>query len=205
MRTSTSRGFNKRRRRTAVSSSSGEETSRGRGVLSWVITIGVAVGIALCIRTFVMEVYVVPSGSMLETIQEGDRLVGEKVSFRFRSPEQGEVVTFRDPADKATTLIKRVIATGGQTVDLVDGVVYVDGQALDEPYTLGKRSDPIERAGSPFGTISYPYTVPEGCVWVMGDNRTNSLDSRYFGAVEVSDVTSRAAFIFWPFSDAKSF
>lgn len=180
------------------------EPSRGHAVLSWVVTIAVAVAVALVFRAFVAEVYVVPSGSMLETIQEGDRLVGEKVSFRFRSPEAGEVITFRDPADRDTTLIKRVIAVGGQTVDLQDGTVYVDGQALDEPYTLGKRTDPINREASPFGTISYPFTVPEGYVWVMGDNRTNSLDSRYFGAVPVSDVTSRAAFIFWPISDASS-
>lgn len=181
-----------------------EQPSRGHALLSWVLTIAIAVAIALFVRVFVAEVYVVPSGSMLETIQEGDRLVGEKVSFRFRSPEAGEVVTFIDPADRDTTLIKRVIAVGGQTVDLQDGVVYVDGQALDEPYTLGKRSDPITVEASPFGTISYPFTVPEGYVWVMGDNRTNSLDSRYFGAVPVSDVTSRAAFIFWPLSDASS-
>lgn len=181
------------------------EPSRGHALLSWVITIAIAVAVALVFRMFVAEVYVVPSGSMLETIQEGDRLVGEKVSYHFRSPEQGEVITFRDPEDKSTTLIKRVIAVGGQTVDLRDGVVYVDGQALDEPYTLGKRSDPINRADSPFGTMSYPFTVPQGYVWVMGDNRTNSLDSRYFGAVPVSDVTSRAVFIFWPFSDASTF
>lgn len=180
------------------------EASRGHAFLSWVVTIGIAIVIALLFRTFVAEVYVVPSGSMLETIQEGDRLVGEKVSFHFRSPEQGEVVTFLDPEDHQTILIKRVIAVGGQTVDLQDGTVYVDGQALDEPYTLGKRTGPIVRDASPFGTISYPFTVPDGYVWVMGDNRTNSLDSRYFGAVPVSDVTSRAAFIFWPISDAST-
>jgi len=184
-----------------------EEDERRRGPLGviaeFVITIAIALGLAVVLRTFVFEVYEVPTGSMLETIQEGDRLVGEKISYHFEDPKQGDVVTFDNPDGSGTTLIKRVIATGGQTVDLVDGVVYVDGEPLDEPYTLGKASDPLPYSLS--GTeISYPYTVPEGSVWVMGDNRTNSLDSRYFGTIRVDDITSRAVFIFWPFSDAQA-
>lgn len=173
------------------------------GVIEMVITVAVAIAVALLLRTFVFEVYVVPTGSMLETIQEGDRLVGEKITYRYSEPKQGDIVTFSNPDGSDTTLIKRVIATGGQTVNLVDGVVYVDGVALDEPYTLGKASYPLDYSLTGV-TMSYPYTVPEGSVWVMGDNRTNSLDSRYFGAVSVDDITSRAVFIFWPFSDAQT-
>ena len=173
------------------------------GVIEMVITVAVALAVALLLRTFVFEVYEVPTGSMLETIQEGDRLVGEKVTYRYSEPKQGDIVTFSNPDGSDTTLIKRVIATGGQTVNLVDGVVYVDGVALDEPYTLGKASYPLDYSLTGV-TMSFPYTVPEGSVWVMGDNRTNSLDSRYFGAVSVDDITSRAVFIFWPFSDARS-
>ena len=179
--------------------------SRGflSGVIEMVITVAVALAVALLLRTFVFEVYEVPTGSMLETIQEGDRLVGEKITYRYSEPKQGDIVTFSNPDGSDTTLIKRVIATGGQTVNLVDGVVYVDGVALDEPYTLGKASYPLDYSLTGV-TMSYPYTVPEGSVWVMGDNRTNSLDSRYFGAVSVDDITSRAVFIFWPFSDAQT-
>lgn len=177
--------------------------STARGVLEWVVVLAAALGIALLLRTFVVETFIVPSGSMLDTIQEGDTLIGEKVSYYTRTPEAGEIVTFKDPEDPDTTLIKRVIATGGQTVNLVDGTVYVDGEALDEPYTEGKPSYPLPQQSALVGEISYPYTVPEGSIWVMGDNRTNSLDSRYFGAVQVSDVTSHALFIFWPFTDAK--
>ena len=173
------------------------------GVIEMVITVAVALAVALLLRTFVFEVYEVPTGSMLETIQEGDRLVGEKVTYRYSEPKQGDIVTFSNPDGSDTTLIKRVIATGGQTVNLVDGVVYVDGVALDEPYTLGKASYPLDYSLTGV-SVSFPYTVPEGSVWVMGDNRTNSLDSRYFGAVSVDDITSRAVFIFWPFSDAQS-
>ena len=174
--------------------------------LDWVITIAVGVVLALFLRTYVAEVYLVPSGSMLETIQEGDRLLGEKITYLTSSPQQGDIVTFRDPEDPDTTLIKRVIATGGQTVDLRDGVVYVDGEALDEDeYTLGKPTYALDQHASNLSeNISYPYTVPEGYVWVMGDNRTNSLDSRYFGPVSEDTVTSKALFIFWPFSDART-
>lgn len=165
----------------------------------WVVwALVVAAAAAFVLRTFVAMAYVVPTGSMLDTIQEGDVLLGEKVSLNFRDPEPGDVVTFRSPLD-GDTLIKRVIAVGAQTVDLVGGVVYVDGEALDEPYTEGKPTYSLsDLEGS--AQISYPYTVPEGTVWVMGDNRTNSKDSRYFGAVSVDDVTSRAVFIYWPLS-----
>ena len=93
-------------------------------------------------------------------------------------------------------LIKRVIAVGGQTVDLRDGAVYVDGEKLDEPYTEGKQSKPLSNSNG----ITYPYKVPEGEIWVMGDNRTNSLDSRVFGSVPVENVTGHAFWRYWPLS-----
>jgi signal peptidase I len=176
---------------------------KGNGFLDVVVTILVALGVALLLRTFVVGVYEVPSGSMLETIQEGDLLLGEKVSLNWESPKAGDIVTFDSPREPGTTLVKRVIAMGGQTVDLRDGNVYVDGVQLDESsYTLGKPSYSLsDQAGS--AGITYPYTVPDGCIWVMGDNRTNSLDSRYFGAVRVSSVTSKILCIYWPISDVK--
>lgn len=170
---------------------------RIRGILEWVLVFAVAICASLLIRRFVVEFYKVPSGSMIETIQEGDNVVGEKISFRSRAPQAGEIVTFDDPTGSGYTLIKRVIATGGQQVDIKDGVVYVDGVAQDEPYTQGKPSYPLSQQ-APGVTVSFPYTVPEGYLWVMGDNRTNSLDSRYFGAIPVSSVTSRAVWTYWP-------
>lgn len=173
-------------------------------VLELLITLALALALSLVARRFVVESYEIPSGSMLETIQIGDRLIGEKVSYRFGSPQPGDIVTFNyvDPDTGADeTLIKRVVAVGGQTVDLVGGVVYVDGVALDEPYTRGLPSNSLSDVAGSAG-ISYPYVVPEGTIWVMGDNRTNSRDSRYFGPVDEDEVTSRALFIFWPFSDA---
>ncbi|MCH3968269.1 MAG: signal peptidase I [Atopobiaceae bacterium] len=183
-------------------SDSGHE--RLSSALEWVLIIVAAVGFALLIRTFVAEPFEIPSGSMQDTLEVGDRILGEKVSYHFRSPQAGDIVTFTDPDDEGTTLIKRVIATEGQTVDLEDGVVYVDGQALSESYTEGKRSDPISSHAKGLDQdVTYPYVVPEGSIWVMGDNRTNSLDSRYFGAIPVSNVTTRALATFWPLSDWK--
>lgn len=178
------------------------EVSTARAVGEWIAVIGIAVAAALTIRAFVAEIYEVPSGSMLDTIQLGDRLIGEKLSYHFKTPQAGEVVTFIDPDDSSTTLIKRVIATAGQTVDLRDGVLYIDGVAQDEPYTEGKPSYPLTQHSARIAEIQYPYTVPDGCIWVMGDSRTNSLDSRYFGPVSVSSVTSHGLFIFWPVQDA---
>ncbi len=178
--------------------------SPARGILEFVVSIIVAVAIAVFLRVFVIGVYQVPSGSMLETIQEGDLLVGEKVTLRFDTPKAGDVITFDSPMNPGTTLIKRVIATGGQTIDLRDGIVYVNGVALDESsYTLGKATNSLSDFEGSAG-IQYPYTVPENCVFCMGDNRTNSLDSRYFGPVSVSAVTSKALFIYWPISDIRT-
>ena len=168
-------------------------------VVELLVMVGAAFVFTFGILHFVAYPYWIPSQSMLETLQVGDNIVGEKITYRTSSPKAGDVITFINPEDATETLVKRVIATEGQTVTLVGGAVYVDGVALDEPYTGGKPSYELARHGSNLSeNVSYPYTVPEGCVWVMGDNRTNSLDSRYFGAIEVSSVTSHAVWIFWP-------
>lgn len=157
-------------------------------------------------RAFVCETFVVPSGSMLDTIRVGDLLLGEKVTPRVSGVHDGEVVTFYDPDGSGTILVKRVIATAGQSVDLRDGQVYVDDSALSEPYAGGRPTLPTKAWLNEAldGPVSYPCTVPDGCVWVMGDNRTDSLDSRYFGAVPVSSVTSHVLCVWWPLADAST-
>lgn len=175
-------------------------TPRSRGVLKTVLSwAGYAVAVfalAWGMQAFVVCPYTIPSGSMENTIEIGDNVWSEKVSYYFRDVEPGDIVTFADPEIPGRTLIKRVIAVGGQTVDLIDGVVYVDGVALDEPYTEGQPTAPLKTATGV--DITYPYTVPQGDIWVMGDNRTNSADSRYFGSIDESSVTGRAVVIYWP-------
>ena len=171
----------------------------GPGILGRFFSFLLAVVIVLVgawvLRTFVIEPFKVPSGSMESTIMTDDMLFAEKVSYYFTDPQQGDIVVFSDPQIPSRTLIKRVIATEGQTVNLVDGVVYVDGTALDEPYVQGA-SEPLRPASNV--SITYPYTVPEGCLWVMGDNREDSSDSRYFGPIDVNSVFGKAFVVYWP-------
>ena len=166
-----------------------------RHCISFLVIIAVVLVCSYGIRTYMIEPFEVPSGSMEDTIMTGDMVFAEKVSYLVGSPHQGDIVVFSDPQIPSRVLIKRVVATGGQTVDLIDGVVYVDGVAQHESYIQGE-SYPLSTAGNVY--LSYPYTVPSDCVWVMGDNRENSADSRYFGPITTSTVFGRAIVTYWP-------
>jgi signal peptidase I len=166
-----------------------------RQVVEFVATLAIAFLVAQAVRTWVIQPFVVPTGSMLPTIQLSDQVLANKFVYRFSGPVRGDIVVLDDPAGQVGTLIKRVIAVGGQTVDLRDGAVVVDGSALVEPYTHGQPSEPL-----PGSTITFPYKIPADSVWVMGDNRTQSQDSRWFGAVPLSSVHGRAFFIYWPWA-----
>lgn len=163
-----------------------------RELVEFLIVIVAAVVITTVLRAFVIDQYKIPSGSMEPTIEIGDRLFAEKVTYRFGQPMPGDIVTFDDPIEAGRVLIKRCIAVEGQTVDLIDGKVVVDGIALDEPYTQGKPSSPLDTMTGV--TLSYPFTIPADSIWVMGDNRTNSLDSRYFGPIPDDKLIGRALF-----------
>jgi signal peptidase I len=128
---------------------------------------------------------------MRPTIMEEDRVLAEKITYRFnREPATGDIVVFDDPLGEHPQLIKRVIAVGGQTVDVQGDSVVVDGRTLDESYTHGVPTEP--------GSIELPVTVPDGYVWLMGDNRPNSGDSRFFGPRPVNTVRGRAFWTYWP-------
>lgn len=164
-----------------------------RSIISLLVMLLLIIGLSWGLRTYVFQAYEIPSGSMEETIQIGDMVFSEKVTYYTRSPEPGDIVTFADPEVAGRTLIKRCIAVAGQTINIDQtGVLYIDGVAQSESYTDGKVTLPLD------SDITYPYTVPEGSIWVMGDNRTNSQDSRYFGAIKVSTVTGRAVLTYWP-------
>ncbi len=167
-----------------------------RSFLNILICVAVVLVAAWGIRTYVCEPFEVPSGSMETTIMTGDRIFAEKVSYHFSSPKAGDVVVFADPQVSSRVLVKRVIATAGQKVSMSGGYVYVDGERLTESYAQGD-SYPLSNNASNV-SISYPYTVPTGCVWVMGDNRENSSDSRYFGSIPVSSIFGKAVVTYWP-------
>jgi len=161
-----------------------------RWILETVLMVVVAVLLAQGIKAFIVQPFVIPTGSMESTIMIGDRVLAEKITYHFREPEPGDVIVFNDPTARHPQLIKRIIAVGGQEIDIRDDHVYVDGELLDEPYVHGLPTTP--------GTEPMPLTVPDGYVWVMGDNRPNSGDSRFIGPQPVSAVLGRAFTIYWP-------
>lgn len=170
-----------------------------KGLLEWVIVIVIACVATFAIRSFIIEPYVVPTGSMESTIEIGDQVLAEKITVELgMGVKAGDIVVFHNPDSTSDhdVLVKRVIATAGQTVDLIDGTVYVDGEALSEDYATGQ-SQPLASQANGV-SISYPYTVPEGCIWVMGDNRENSADSRYFGAIDSKNVIGVVVLRYWP-------
>ncbi len=176
-----------------------ERPAKEESTLRWFIETALLVLLAFAlaqgIKTFVVQPFIVPTGSMLPTIELKDYLLAEKLSYRFSgSPQPGQIVVFKNPQrdPSAPILIKRLIAVGGQTVDLKDGAVYVNGKKLDEPYTHGKPSYQLNPA------IPYPMVLPQGTYWMMGDNRTNSGDSREFGPVSASDIIGHAVWTYWP-------
>jgi len=171
-----------------------DQTSVGRWLVETALLLIVAFVLAQGVKAFVVQPFVIPTGSMTPTIGIGDYVLAEKLSYRLGgAPQQGDIVVFDDPMQQHPQLIKRVIAVGGQSVDVRDGRVYVDDEALTEPYVHGESTTP--------GTVETPLTVPEGSVWLMGDNRPNSGDSRYFGTRPVSSIHGRAFWTYWPPDD----
>jgi signal peptidase I len=174
-----------------------EEASFTRWFIETALLVVLAIVLAQGIKGFIAQPFIVPTGSMIPTIELRNYLLAEKISYRFiRKPQYKDIVVFNNPTHDpaAPILIKRLIATGGQVVNLKDGAVYVDGKKLDEPYTYGKPSYPLNP------NIRYPFTVPADSYWMMGDNRTNSGDSREFGPVPASAVIGHAVWTYWPVS-----
>jgi signal peptidase I len=169
-----------------------ETTSTARWLIETALLVLLAFALAQGIKMFLVQPFVIPTGSMEPTIAIGNRVLAEKLSFTVlgKTPSYGDIVVFDDPAGQHPQLIKRVIAVGGQTVDVKDGAVWVDGQKLDEPYIHGEPNEP--------GTVPLPITIPQGSVWLMGDNRTNSGDSRFFGPVPVENIRGHAVWTYWP-------
>jgi signal peptidase I len=171
----------------------------------------VALLLAFVIRAFVVQAFKIPSGSMLETLQIGDHLLVTKFAYDLRlpstvfldttdgkvlytvsDPERGDIIVFKYPEDETKDFIKRIIALPGETIEIRDKAVYIDGQLLDEPYVRHTKHT-MEPVRDNFG----PYTVPEGRYFVMGDNREASHDSRWWGPVKREKIVGKALVIYW--------
>jgi signal peptidase I len=170
---------------------------RRRAFVDWVIVIGVALLVAFLVRTFVLAHFVVDGTSMATTLHDGDRVFVNKLSYRLHDPHRGDVVVLHEL--NGTTdrdLIKRVIGLPGDTIEMRNCDVTIDGKHLDEPYL-----DPeIVTPGNCGGDLQ-PTVVPKDHVFVMGDNRAGSLDSRNLGPIADKDLVGRAFVVFWPKSD----
>ena len=165
-----------------------------RGVVEWVIILAVAVLAALLLRGFVVQPYFIPSGSMETTLDIGDKVLVNKLSYDFHPVHRGDIVVFAKPANDYSPgikdLIKRVIGLPGETISASGGSVYINGSKLAEPW-LPKGTQTAD-----FG----PVTIPPGEYFVMGDNRGDSADSRVIGPIPKKLIVGRAFLIVWPLS-----
>ena len=174
---------------------SSQTRSSLRNTVEWVAVIVVAVLVALLIKTFVVQAFRIPSASMVPTLEQGDRVLVNKISYDAHGLNRGDVVVFTRPEslaagpDDPKDLIKRVIGLPGEEISTRDGRVYVDGRLLDEPYLAE-------------GTMTYgieePLEVPEDKILVLGDNRGDSTDGRVFGPIDPETIVGRAFMIMWP-------
>ncbi len=164
--------------------------------------------LALIIRAFVVQAFKIPSGSMIPTLLIGDHLLvnkflyGTKIPFTdkkilvFRKPEKGDIIVFKYPENPKKDFIKRVIATEGDVIEERDKIIYINGKAANEPYAY--HSDKYVRTAGNNPRDSFgPLIVPNDKLFVMGDNRDQSYDSRYWGFVDLKEVLGEALIIYW--------
>ena len=172
----------------------------GRGAkafFDWALVVVIALVVALGVRTFLLAHFVVEGSSMYSTLETGDRVFVNKVSYRLHDPNRGDVVVLHEiRGTSERDLIKRVIAVGGEEIEMRSCEVRVGGQLLLEPYLDPTVVTP-GNCGGDFG----PLIVPEGTVFVMGDNRAGSQDSRALGPILLDDIVGRAFVVFWPRSN----
>lgn len=169
------------------------ETTRAfaRGLLEIFQALAIAVVISIGLNVFVVQVTEVRQRSMEPTLNSGDRVLVSKVDYRLHPPERGDIIVFTPPIDTGIPFVKRVIALGGDTVDVRDGKVFVNGQPLTEPYAVG-----ATQPRNP--SVRFPLQVPRDSVFVLGDNRPVSGDSREWGAVRDVSVIGKVTIRFWP-------
>ncbi|MFZ4719982.1 MAG: signal peptidase I [Ilumatobacteraceae bacterium] len=170
---------------------------KGSAWAEWIIVIVVAVTAALVVRAFVLQQFAVSGHSMDTTLHDGDRVLVNKLSYRLHDPNRGDVVVLKTIEGAGERdLIKRVVALPGESIEYRNCVLYIDGRELIEPYL-----DPTVVTPTACGGDHPKSVVPANHVFVMGDNRGGSKDSRDIGPVDYSDLLGRAFVIIWPTSD----
>lgn len=156
-----------------------------------------AVALALTIRTFIIAPFKIPSGSMHPTLLEGDRILVNKFIYRFHEPRRGDIIVFRYPNDPKRPFIKRLAGLGGETIEIRDGHLLVNGQLIEGDGMLSTNHY-VNVEESPYGQVHEVTHIPEGQFFVLGDNSGSSHDSRFWGFVPKRLLIGRAVCIFWP-------
>lgn len=181
--TTISRRARRDRRRNASKKSGG-------GILEFLVILVVSFVLVFgFVRPFVVEAFWIPSASMVPTLKYGDRVLVNKFIYRFTEPERGDIVVFKSVQGDGQDLIKRVVGVPGDKISVRGGRLFVNGEPQREPYVNRKYPD---------RSFAAPTTVPENHVFVMGDNRANSQDSRVFGPVPEKNIEGEAFLRFWP-------
>lgn len=171
-----------------------QEKNRTKEILGWVLSIGVAICAAFLIRAFIFEIILVDGESMVPTLHTDERVAVEKLTRYGGLPERGDIIIVKYP-NMDGTFVKRAIGLPGDTVEIKNSTVYINGEPLEETYT----------SQEPYADME-AITVPEDQVFVMGDNRAHSLDSRadYIGSIPRESIVGHGLFVIWPFSEMHS-
>jgi len=163
-------------------------------IREWIESIIIAVVLALLVRAFIIQAFKIPTGSMRPTLVENDRIFVSKFIYRFREPQVGDVIVFKDVEEKKKDLIKRLIAKEGDVVEIVKGRIKINGKLVDEPPI----SEFYYYSRGGFGREGMDIRIPESSFYVLGDNSASSKDSRYWGFVPRKNIIGKAVLIYWP-------
>lgn len=166
-----------------------EDTTLGKELLSWAMIFVGAFIVAYILSNFVIVNAKVPSGSMISTINVGDKVIGFRLAYTFDDPKRGDIIMFNAPDKENTIYIKRVVGLPGDEIVISDNKVYINGEPLEEKYV--KNGWTLDQGTS-------EYTVPKGEYFMMGDNRDNSSDSRVWGTIKKDEIIAKALFRYYP-------
>jgi signal peptidase I len=186
-----------------------DEPPKDEASVRWIVELAavvvVAILVALVLRTFVVATYSIPSGSMEPTLQIGDRILVNKLSYHLHGVDRSDIVVFSTPPNEAcagpqvANLVKRVVGLPGEIISLKDGNVYINGRFLPETFLPPDiRHDTYPGPGGNAYSLDHPYRVPAGDVYVMGDNRPDSCDSRFWGPIPQSAIVGKVDMRIWP-------
>ncbi|HUD17526.1 MAG TPA: signal peptidase I [Acidimicrobiales bacterium] len=188
------------------------EPQKGRGyraLIEWTIILMAVLLCTVLLRTYVVQSFSIPSLSMYPTLKVGDRIIVNKLSYHLHGVQRGDIVVFASPPledQEYADLVKRVIGLPGETISAKDGHVYINGKRLNEPWLppgAASYTGALPGDAHPQFDLPGPVKIPPGEYFVMGDNRTDSEDSRFFGPIPRSLIVGRAEFVAWPLSHIK--